>query len=595
MSDINSIRACSSEIRSLRDFENISGKENVFVRIIGENNSFFNDFLNFENRLCGDMSNGKIAYKRVTALTKLVSVDDVNYYSQCYDSWLRSYKKKAVIRATENNAELSSLLANAITECLGMLKKTRPQLTPAMEKNFAVKLLFWFDSVTADLVGKIGFNSCVKIVAENVVKIQEYLFFYLLALTDFNVLLLENKCDIDNNAKKLDLSVGSVIGHLGTSVIPPYTECNVASYNNSFSNANNNHQNNSKQQSNGNIRVTIPPRPKKAQNENSQGITSGAQPSGNIKVTIPPRPSRTQSVPSQGTAVQPQQGGNVRVTVPPGPTKQRDTAQNTNAIPQQSGNVRITLPPRPGSQNPSRSVPPVTSAPPQQGRNMRITTPSRPNPPISIPQNRTAASALPQQPRTEKSYEELAQLASSIVLVYILKRKPFGKEEGEVVGTGSGIMIGESGYILTNCHVARAGTAYGIRLENEEKIYFTDELIKYHSDLDLAIIRIDRALKPLKIYKGPQGLVRGQRVVAIGSPLGLFNTVSDGIISGFRNVDGVDMIQFTAPISHGSSGGAVLNMYGEVVGISTAGLDDGQNINLAVGYEAINNFIGNFI
>jgi len=106
----------------------------------------------------------------------------------------------------------------------------------------------------------------------------------------------------------------------------------------------------------------------------------------------------------------------------------------------------------------------------------------------------------------------------------------------------------------------------------------------------LAIIRIDRRLAPLPVYNGTEKLVRGQKVVAIGSPLGLFNSVSDGIISGFRNIDGVDMIQFTAPISRGSSGGAVLNMFGEVIGISTAGFDYGQNINLAVGYEFINNF-----
>ena len=55
------------------------------------------------------------------------------------------------------------------------------------------------------------------------------------------------------------------------------------------------------------------------------------------------------------------------------------------------------------------------------------------------------------------------------------------------------------------------------------------------------------------------------------------------------------MIQFTAPISQGSSGGAVLNMYGEVIGISTAGFDRGQNINLAVGYESIQMFIQGFL
>lgn len=95
---------------------------------------------------------------------------------------------------------------------------------------------------------------------------------------------------------------------------------------------------------------------------------------------------------------------------------------------------------------------------------------------------------------------------------------------------------------------------------------------------------------PLPIYRGTKPLVRGQKVVAIGSPEGLFNTVSDGIISAFRTIDGVNMIQFTAPISSGSSGGAVLNMYGEVIGISTSGIDDGQNINFAVGYDIILNF-----
>lgn len=166
---------------------------------------------------------------------------------------------------------------------------------------------------------------------------------------------------------------------------------------------------------------------------------------------------------------------------------------------------------------------------------------------------------------------------------------------GGVIGTGSGIMIGKAGYILTNNHVACGGMYYSVRIEDDEEIYRTDEVIKYNPVLDLAVIRIDRELNPLPIYNGKKGLVRGQRVVAIGSPLGLFNSVSDGIISGFRVIDDVDMIQFTAPTSHGSSGGAVLNMYGQVIGISTAGIDSGQNLNLAMGYECINMFIKGFI
>ena len=134
-----------------------------------------------------------------------------------------------------------------------------------------------------------------------------------------------------------------------------------------------------------------------------------------------------------------------------------------------------------------------------------------------------------------------------------------------------------------------------MRIENDEQVYITSEVVKYHSVLDLAIIRIERTLTPLPIYRGSKKLVRGQKVVAIGSPLGLFNSVSDGIISGFRNIRDVEMIQFTAPVSHGSSGGALLNMQGQVIGISTAGIDSGQNINLAVGYESILMFAQSFI
>lgn len=191
--------------------------------------------------------------------------------------------------------------------------------------------------------------------------------------------------------------------------------------------------------------------------------------------------------------------------------------------------------------------------------------------------------------RRELEFEELARLASSVVMITVHDPK------GEVLGTGSGIMVGKEGYILTNHHVASGGRYYSVRIEDDETIYKTDEVIKYNSVLDLSVIRIDRRLSPIPIYQGGKALVRGQKVVAIGSPLGLFNSVSDGIISGFRVVDNVDMIQFTAPTSHGSSGGALLNMYGEVIGISTAGFDNAQNINLAVGYEAISQFIKGFV
>lgn len=210
--------------------------------------------------------------------------------------------------------------------------------------------------------------------------------------------------------------------------------------------------------------------------------------------------------------------------------------------------------------------------------------------PPTVGSTRPGTAASRQMPeRRELEFEELALLASSVVMIVIHDKK------GKAVGSGSGIMVGRNGYILTNHHVTSGGMYYSVRIEDDEAVYTTDEVIKYNQFLDLALIRIDRVLDPIPVYNGIKKLVRGQKVAAIGSPLGLFNSVSNGIISGFRKLDDVDMIQFTASISHGSSGGAVLNMYGEVIGISTAGIDSGQNINLAVGYEYIQKFIRGFV
>lgn len=189
----------------------------------------------------------------------------------------------------------------------------------------------------------------------------------------------------------------------------------------------------------------------------------------------------------------------------------------------------------------------------------------------------------------ELSYEELAGMASSVVMIVVYNEKK------EPYASGSGVLINNEGYILTNFHVVRGAAAFAVRLEEEEEPRFTTELIKYHPENDLALIRVEPInRRPIPLCSNRK-LVRGQKVVAIGSPLGLFNTVSDGIIAGFRKIEEVSMIQFTAPTSHGSSGGALLNLYGELIGIVTAGFDDGQNLNLAVDYETLRGFLRGFI
>ena len=191
--------------------------------------------------------------------------------------------------------------------------------------------------------------------------------------------------------------------------------------------------------------------------------------------------------------------------------------------------------------------------------------------------------------RKELSYEELAKLAYSVVMIILFN------EEKEAVASGSGVLINNQGYILTNFHVIQRGVVFGVRLEGEEELCFTNEVIKYHPDFDLALIRIPPINRsPISVYGGEE-LVRGQRVVSIGSPLGLFNTVSEGIIAGFRNMDNESMIQHTALSSGGSSGGALLNLYGELIGILQGEIGEGKNLNLAVDYKNVRNFLKGFI
>ena len=191
--------------------------------------------------------------------------------------------------------------------------------------------------------------------------------------------------------------------------------------------------------------------------------------------------------------------------------------------------------------------------------------------------------------KKELDFEEISKFAVKVVMISVLN------QNGECFKTGSGFFAGKNGIILTNFHVIQGGAMFAVRMENDENVFLTNEIIKYDYSRDMAILRIENNVQPLSIYNGKSELVRGQKVAAIGSPLGLFNSVSDGIISGFRNIDDNDFIQFTAPVSHGSSGGALFNMQGQVIGIITAGYDGGQNINLAVSYKVINNFIKGFI
>ena len=150
---------------------------------------------------------------------------------------------------------------------------------------------------------------------------------------------------------------------------------------------------------------------------------------------------------------------------------------------------------------------------------------------------------------------------------------------------GSGFIIDKDGYIVTNNHVIENADEIKVKLADERE--FEAELVGRDPNTDLALIRIKDAsdLVPLKLGDSDALLV-GSWVVAVGSPFGLEQTVTAGIVSAKGRALGSgpydDFIQTDASINPGNSGGPLLNMDGEVVGINTAIVPNGQGIGFAI-------------
>ena len=153
---------------------------------------------------------------------------------------------------------------------------------------------------------------------------------------------------------------------------------------------------------------------------------------------------------------------------------------------------------------------------------------------------------------------------------------------GNTIGKASGFIINENGLIVTNYHVL--GGAYSARIKLEQnEIYKNVFIVKADKQKDIALIKIEGENLPTITLGDSDKIEIGEKVVAIGNPLGYERSVSDGLISGVREKKGMKYIQTTAPISPGSSGGPVLNMHGEVVGVTTSGyFVVAQNLNFAV-------------
>ena len=151
---------------------------------------------------------------------------------------------------------------------------------------------------------------------------------------------------------------------------------------------------------------------------------------------------------------------------------------------------------------------------------------------------------------------------------------------GQPLSLGSGFFVAD-GVIATNAHViegAFSGTAKLIGSSQKAQILGSITVDRY---ADLALLKVGTKAPSLPLGPSANPTV-GDNVYVVGNPLGLEGTFSEGIISGVRSIGADSILQMTAPISPGSSGGPVMDSTGAVIGVSVATFQDGQNLNLAV-------------
>src|SRR5216110_1299587 len=190
----------------------------------------------------------------------------------------------------------------------------------------------------------------------------------------------------------------------------------------------------------------------------------------------------------------------------------------------------------------------------------------------------------------ERSVRELvSQLGEAVVQV----RTPGG--------LGSGFIINEDGYLITNFHVIENETQISVEVyrqqdgQLERKSYKQIKIIAINKFADLALLKIEDKDTPkfAKVLLGDaDALAVGERVFAIGSPLGLERTVTEGIVSTkTREFQGSLYLQTTAQINPGNSGGPLFNMRGEVVGVTNMKLVFSEGLGFAIPIESVKYFL----
>ncbi|MCL1835524.1 MAG: trypsin-like peptidase domain-containing protein [Oscillospiraceae bacterium] len=161
---------------------------------------------------------------------------------------------------------------------------------------------------------------------------------------------------------------------------------------------------------------------------------------------------------------------------------------------------------------------------------------------------------------------------------------------GDSIRTGTAFFISPDGLAVTNLHVFENAQSANATLKTGD-IYEVKGVQAYSDVLNLVVFSLEAGIADYDFLKLADSdlAVAGSTVYALGNPLALVNTITDGVVSNtYRESDGTVFFQFTAPISFGSGGSPVLNTLGQVVGVASSSYSYGQNLNLAVPSNLIN-------
>jgi len=180
-----------------------------------------------------------------------------------------------------------------------------------------------------------------------------------------------------------------------------------------------------------------------------------------------------------------------------------------------------------------------------------------------------------------------------------IARKAFGStvllvmedSNGQPISLGSGFFV-RDGEVASNLHVVEGSARGYAKIIGEKAKYDIEGITAVDPERDLVILKISGARAAALSLGNIESLQVGETVYAVGNPQGLEGTFSQGIVSSIREVGTDKLLQITAPISPGSSGGPVLNDKGEVIGVSVATFRGGQNLNFAIPSNYLKSLLG---